>query len=1071
MGMFDDLIPEGNKKPSSTGLFDDLVPEKKEQEESQPTVNRLPGPPPASIGRDQEAQPQTQPVPEESAPERTPFQDDTSEALPYDAQSIDEFLQQGAQPGNIVDRLLQQGARRLQVGEQQFDLAAAREAGVDDREIVNILVTGEGWEEMPEGVMGYVDAGLRGVNTAIANTFGAPADLLNNAPRALNLIPGVDDVGPISDYPIGGSESIRDGMGLVGTRTYEDLEDLPPSYRPAAVSGEVVGSSAPVVGSAGVAARTVPRMAPDASTSRRVGDSLIEPFRNNPGRAAIAEGGSTLGAAQGGYWAYTIAPENPLVQTGAEVLAGMANPVELTRRTVRGTYDGISRFVRTYLSEEGSKTEASKALNRAIVDLGEDPEEIAGVLQNAAENPVEGVDLTAGQASGSRSLLALENRLAQKSQEFYGYREESINTAFRTLRESADALASTGNPEALRVAARMRQKYFKDIVAARMAQANTEASEAAARFSEADSVEASVRVQEVTDNALDDVRSIERSLWESIPGETQLDGENTIAALDDLRSTLLAEESPPGLAEAFVRRVAGDDEDAMTGMMDADGSGPEFQQSVADSMGVGELTGEGGTNAGELLRFRSRMLSLGRDARSRGENDLARQFEKMADGALADLETIELPGAEEARSFSRILNQTFRTQNMERVAGRTRTGSPSVRPEETLDESFGRGRTRGDLNLQEMENAARLADESNANIAGRQTQYAEETGQNIDEFIRGKVEDLRDPTTGELSEQKLNRFVQQNPRLLERYPNLKADIEAAASSSRTVTEAGERAKQAQSAIDNRAVFSRLVEDEDPSRVVKGALEGNRPMAEYGQISRLAQRNGEEAVEGLKASTMDYAFRRSTNERGDFSPLKFRESLLDSPNARGESVLDTMVNNGVMNTEEAGRLRRIVDEMARLTDTQQFSQLADESRVNPASSAIFDFTQRLIGASAGGASALANVSGSQLVLAGAGVRTAQRIMDKIPRGKVMDVLVEASKSPQATADLLNRTPTPRLRQERDTRLNAFLIQQGIITPDEERDEYPSEVPEIDVPLEGYEETDETSRMLEENEVRE
>ena len=54
---------------------------------------------------------------------------------------------------------------------------------------------------------------------------GLPVDAVNAAPMLVNLLPGEQGVGPISDYPIGGSKSLYDGATLGGFFHAPDPED------------------------------------------------------------------------------------------------------------------------------------------------------------------------------------------------------------------------------------------------------------------------------------------------------------------------------------------------------------------------------------------------------------------------------------------------------------------------------------------------------------------------------------------------------------------------------------------------------------------------------------------------------------------------------------------------------------------------------------------------------------------------------------------------------------------------------------------------------------------------------
>ena len=115
----------------------------------------------------------------------------------------------------------------------------------------------------------------------------------------------------------------------------------------------------------------------------------------------------------------------------------------------------------------------------------------------------------------------------------------------------------------------------------------------------------------------------------------------------------------------------------------------------------------------------------------------------------------------------------------------------------------------------------------------------------------------------------------------------------------------------------------------------------------------------------------------------------------------------------------------------------------------ATSAIYNLMTRVLGATIGGASAVGNVTGTPLVAAQAGSQTAQRIMDKLPKAKTLDILKEAALDPQAMQDLLAKGGTPKELAERFNRLESWMIGSGLIKAEEELDE--------------------TERMLRENEM--
>jgi hypothetical protein len=157
---------------------------------------------------------------------------------------------------------------------------------------------------MLDRALGLGSAVVDGARQGAAMLLGAPVDLVNNAPRLANLIPGVDGVGPISDNPIGGRDTIDNVLRLGGL--IPDYEPQGGAERIANRLGEELGATAvPVAGLIGRAAtmpvQTVNRMAAaPTSVGQGVAAQFLQPAAVNPvglaGREAYYAGAAGLGA-------------------------------------------------------------------------------------------------------------------------------------------------------------------------------------------------------------------------------------------------------------------------------------------------------------------------------------------------------------------------------------------------------------------------------------------------------------------------------------------------------------------------------------------------------------------------------------------------------------------------------------------------------------------------------------------------------------------------------------------------------------------------------------------------------
>ena len=174
-------------------------------------------------------------------------------------------------------------------------------------------------------VDGLAAALFDGVRQGGAIVAGAPVDLINNAPRLANFLPGVDGVGPISDNPIGGRDTIDEllrGGGLI-----DDYQPQGGIERVANRIGEELGSTAVPVGAAVGKALTMPVQAVNsmAAAPRSLGQSVASSFLQP---AAVAPGsliGREAGYAVGGGMGALTSGASALVGAGRNAMAGATN--------------------------------------------------------------------------------------------------------------------------------------------------------------------------------------------------------------------------------------------------------------------------------------------------------------------------------------------------------------------------------------------------------------------------------------------------------------------------------------------------------------------------------------------------------------------------------------------------------------------------------------------------------------------------------------------------------------------------------------------------------------------------
>ena len=828
--------------------------------------------------------------------------------------------------------------------------------------------------------VGPVGAFLGATNEEILNIAGAPVDLLNFGSQL--TAQGLESVGIGSGDALeipGGSEDLNAAFNQVGVGLPGEIEDLPRAAQIGARAGQVVGASIPFAAAPLAAARANVFRAPIIGSGRGFGiptgtgnvlNPVVEGARSAPRAFTAIEAAGIGGAAQGAALAEAFAPGNVPVRVGAEIAGGFINPAGLLGRLVSNAGRSASTTFRAF-TPAGRQSRASEVIQGRLVEMGEDPAEVAQTLR--AANDIK-TPLTAGQASGSQALLDLEAKIARSNRPFGRDAEKRLKDALENVQDQLGRLKAEGSPAALRIEAKLRQDAFDNLLAERIRGAEQRAAEAAARIGPSQTrAQASTEAFEELNQALRDAREVERTLWEQVPKDLASPLVNVRAARDRIADELLEGEKVPL-------------EPQLNGLL---------RSEIASS--------------GDILKLRNRALALSRDATGRGDFSTARQLNDIADGALDDLEGLQNPFAQEARDFSRTLNDKFTRSFGGQALARDRTGQRRIPPELMLERAFGRGGVRGDLQFRQLQEAAEF---SGLPGAMRNQQEA---------FLRDVSDQLM--TNGIADPEKIRLFLGTNEELMSRFPALRADLEDARTASRLLEDVTTRNQSAQKAVRQKAAFGRLIDAENPAVEVGKILNGPNPSREYSQLARLARRAGAGTMAGLKTSTLDVAMNAARSADGSFSFSRLKEQL--DPR-RGAGLINRMLKNKVMAPAEASRLRKLVDRAVELENISASSTGDLLEETDP----LTDLVIRMAGVRIASVSPLATQGPGQIVAAGAGSRFARRIFEKVPQTRVADVLTEAAADPKFMAALLERPRTPARRRALERQLNSFLIGTGI-----------------------------------------
>lgn len=231
---------------------------------------------------------------------------------------------------------------------------------------------------------------LSGGYEGLAASLGLPADIIN---AGLNAI-GLDT----ADAPVGGSESLNKlftKFGLIGP----DTEEGHFGRR----VGKEVGAAIPFAAiPAAAALKAAPVITSTTGVGTRVGQALVEPFRQAP---RLAAGTEALAATTGGLGAATareIAPGSPTAETIGQI-GGALSPAILGALPVPLIKRGISRFGPEAQAQKAGET-LRKVLGKEITeDVAED---VRAAMGTAAQ--IEGLKPSLAETSGKQSLITTQ---------------------------------------------------------------------------------------------------------------------------------------------------------------------------------------------------------------------------------------------------------------------------------------------------------------------------------------------------------------------------------------------------------------------------------------------------------------------------------------------------------------------------------------------------------------------------------------------------------------------------------------------------------------------------------------
>lgn len=902
-------------------------------------------------------------------------------------------------------------------------------------------------QALQESMLGAAEGAAKTYPMAAGAMTGLRLGMMVPPPYSAVTAPLGMITGGVAGY-FGGAELVKLVPGL-------SREDLAP-YRAGGVTfGESIGFAPVAFGLPTMSGNMVSRFISQIGTSAR----------KAPGTFLGAETASATGAGVASGVSEVYFPDDPFAKTVAEVTGGMALG-SIPRLVINGTSTVLNNISNIASSVKGGSGE-QRAADRLRTILEENGEDWRAVSRALSRPTTGGVTASAAQTlgisgtRGSPALSALETSLARSNAKFGVENTEQGMLALNGYKNLLKELDKIGSPEALRTAAELRKDWFDNLLGGRLASAHADAAAKISRITQ-DTPNSRAQIGQIVktevEGALKDARDYEKSLWSDAFKDSlrltrqgdvivrQLKPNNTVRTFLDFASESTPEfvryEIKPAVKEMLGRLGVNDS------MLQAYRDGKvtrTFLETgrVPDEILQKTLAKE--TSVQDMINIRSDLLAMARTASSKGESADAALYGKLAESVLDDMATLNTAGYDRARMFSRALNDNFTRTFAKDITGTVRTGAEKIPPEILVTKAFGQNADMVAMRMNDIEGAVgmirREYDEAVKNFGANSPQAirlqptADLADQRVVSVRDAQERVLRlaaaksvDPNTGRLNAGALQRFVQENRTMLDRF-GVTSDLEDAVKAENLFRSVNDTNSAVNRTLRKQTAFSKLLKFENPTDAITSALNSGTPTKNIGQLVRFAKSQGQDAIDGLKSSVYDYAFLKAGGEN-KFNAAAYEKALFQ-PLAPGKpSLVKVLRDNGVMSLTEVKNIRALINPMKRVEEAMGNRRQLEE--VISGADAATELGLRILGAKMGSV-IHGGMGGSQsggLIAASAGSQALRSMFDKMPNFMTRTVLENATKDPKLMALLLQKGKSGRDRVYIARSLHGYLGAAGM-----------------------------------------
>ena len=496
----------------------------------------------------------------------------------------------------------------------------------------------------------------------------------------------------------------------------------------------------------------------------------------------------------------------------------------------------------------------------------------------------------------------------------------------------------------------------------------------------------------------------------------------------------------------------------------------------------------------EVMNARTQLLNKAREATANNRFQEAHFYSDLADSIVDDFGikaadgktlTANQQALREAFDFSKAMNDVFTRAFPNVILSRNKTGARRIMPELLSKTAFSGGGDATSVKYNQLEDAMTfVVDNAGANMDETMTGMIGSMRASQEDLMRVAFEKLVDPSTGRVSQARLDKFKNEYRNVLfdpegnSKFPMFTSDLENVSAAENMLESRlrltgdprfnqpganlnvvvdgqtlslGNRAPKGllDKALQNEVSFYNSIgSDANPNKLL-GATIGSpgarpdNPLKGFRTLIRntkSAESKFPGATNGLRDMVIDraYAYSSGLNEAGEqtFSYSKFNQ-FLNQPLAKGQpSPLEIMRQEGVVDEGFAVRLNMLMDEGAKTQSALAAARSGDAPVTDkpvPLLNKGFDTLVYLTGLRLGrAATSMAPGQGQGLAEPMLVGREIMDVFVDVPATKQNDLLLDAAMNPEFFKLLMEKAEPGTSRYvNRNNRLRAYLVNSGFI----------------------------------------